>query len=242
MPQLLIDYQQVIEAIRAEFPTITIAIGGRAFDNTENVWKDWPVDIRTTDAGELMQMTYTLNKYLNWADENIQAPYQDGYDQVELLNNRLLNSERALMKKTRRLEKLLEDMRQANSTVSMLERACAQDTGTIKRVLSGLRGEGFVVEMDDFGTGESSLSTLADLPVDVLKLDRGFIKEGLTDKRRLEVLRCVIQLARGLDLRIIAEGVENLEQQNALTSMDCHYAQGYFYYKPQPAEEFANFA
>ncbi len=79
---------------------------------------------------------------------------------------------------------------------------------------------------------------LADLPVDLIKLDRNFLKSGLSDKRRVEVVRFVIQLARSLNVKVIAEGVETKEQQDVLTSMDCHYAQGYYYCRPQPAELF----
>ncbi len=122
--------------------------------------------------------------------------------------------------------------------LEILERAYVKDTGRIKDVLQSLRDRGFFIEMDDFGTGESSLSMLADLPVDLIKLDRNFLKSGLSDKRRVEVVRFVIQLARSLDMKVIAEGVETKDQEEVLTSMDCHYAQGYYYCRPQPAEVF----
>ncbi len=122
--------------------------------------------------------------------------------------------------------------------LEILERAYVKDTGRIADVLQTLRKQGFFIEMDDFGTGESSLSMLADLPVDLIKLDRNFLKSGLSDKRRVEVVRFVIQLARSLNVKVIAEGVETKEQQDVLTSMDCHYAQGYYYCRPQPAELF----
>ncbi len=122
--------------------------------------------------------------------------------------------------------------------LEILERAYVKDTGRIKTVLEDLRQRGFFIEMDDFGTGESSLSMLADLPVDLIKLDRNFLKSGLSDKRRVEVVRFVIQLARSLNMKVIAEGVETKDQEEVLTSMDCHYAQGYYYCRPQPAEGF----
>ena len=97
---------------------------------------------------------------------------------------------------------------------------------------------GFVIEMDDFGTGESSLSLLADMPVDLLKLDRSFLSKALTDSKRAAVIGCIIQLAQTLDLGILAEGVENQEEAKLLQSLGCRYAQGFFYSRPAPAEAF----
>ncbi len=122
--------------------------------------------------------------------------------------------------------------------LEIIERAYVTDSDNIFRVLTELREEGFYIEMDDFGIGESSLSMLAAMPVNVLKLDRKFIVAGLDDKRHIEVIRCIINLAEVLDIAVIAEGVETQEQADLLLSMGCIYAQGFFYAKPEPCDYF----
>lgn len=124
--------------------------------------------------------------------------------------------------------------------LEIIERAYVTDSDNIFRVLTELREEGFCIEMDDFGIGESSLSMLAEMPVNVLKLDRKFLVAGLDDKRHIEVIRCIINLAKVLDINIIAEGVETQEQVDLLLSMGCTCAQGFFYAKPEPGGYFAD--
>lgn len=124
--------------------------------------------------------------------------------------------------------------------LEIIERAYVADSDNIFRVLTELREEGFCIEMDDFGIGESSLSMLAEMPVNVLKLDRQFLVAGLDDKRHIEVIRCIINLAKVLDINIIAEGVETQEQVDLLLSMGCTCTQGFFYAKPEPGGYFAD--
>lgn len=122
--------------------------------------------------------------------------------------------------------------------LEIIERAYVDDSSNINRVLSKLRELGFFIEMDDFGIGESSLSMVADMPVDCLKLDRQFLLFELSDKRHIEVIRFIINLANALDMGIIAEGVETQEQADFLISMGCRYAQGFYYYRPEEAKKF----
>lgn len=124
--------------------------------------------------------------------------------------------------------------------LEVLERAYVQDSARLFRVLTALRQQGFVIEMDDFGVGESSLAMLAEMPVDVIKLDRKFLLTAQQVPAHIEVIRCILQLARKLGIGIIAEGVETPEQAQLLLSLGCCHAQGYLYGKPQPAENFLN--
>ena len=126
--------------------------------------------------------------------------------------------------------------------LEVLERAWAKDSQTACEAFGRLRECGFPIEMDDFGTGESSLALLADLPVDVLKLDRAFVNRVLEGPRSLGIIRCIIELARTLGMSVVAEGVETEEQQDALVSLGCRFAQGFLYYKPQAAETFRDLA
>ena len=92
--------------------------------------------------------------------------------------------------------------------------------------------------MDDFGTGYSSLNMLRHLPVDVLKLDRGFIKDTINDKRGQMVIECIIDLANKLKMTTVAEGIETEEQADYLRSAGCQIAQGFLYGKPMDTDSF----
>ena len=122
--------------------------------------------------------------------------------------------------------------------LEIIERAYANDADNLFGVLTRLRQKGFCIEMDDFGTGESSLAMAADMPVNIIKLDRRFVVAGLRDKRSKEVIRCIVNLAKTLEMDILAEGVESGEQADFLLAMGCRFAQGYFYGRPEPAERF----
>lgn len=122
--------------------------------------------------------------------------------------------------------------------LEVLERAYTGDSANLLRVLSHLREKGFCIEMDDFGVGESSLSMAAQLPVDVLKLDRSFLLTAESDSRQVAVIRFILELARALELDVIAEGVETPKHARLLLALGCRRAQGYLYSRPRPAEDF----
>lgn len=100
-----------------------------------------------------------------------------------------------------------------------------------------LKQQGFRISMDDFGTGYSTMTMLKDEPVDEIKIDRGFLDDMVNAKSRI-IVSHVLGMLRDLDLDMIAEGVENEEQQKFLLDCGCTSAQGFYYYKPMAAEEF----
>ena len=107
-------------------------------------------------------------------------------------------------------------------------------TETVKR----LKDYGFGVSLDDFGTGYSSLNSLKDMQLDAVKLDTGFFR-GESDSRRGElIVREVIRMVRGLDMRVVAEGVEKEEQVDFLTESGCDMIQGFYFARPMPVCEF----
>ena len=109
------------------------------------------------------------------------------------------------------------------------------DRDRAKSVLTRLREHGIHISVDDFGTGYSSLSYLRDLPIDELKLDRSFILPMVDDPRAAALVASTITFAHGLDLRIVAEGVENDIAYAELTRLGCDQAQGYYMCGPVPA-------
>lgn len=140
----------------------------------------------------------------------------------------------------RDLKELVEryGLKPQNLRLEILERDYVSNSRKSFAILGQLRSMGFLIEMDDFGIEASSLSMLAEMPFDVLKLDRHFLMSAFDNERQIEVIRFIINLGRSLEMTTIAEGVETKEQEELLLALGCHYAQGYRYCRPQPAEYF----
>ena len=122
--------------------------------------------------------------------------------------------------------------------IELTESAFFDDQKSLLRTINKLKEYGFHVSMDDFGSGYSSLNTLKDIPLDVLKLDAGFFRGTSEDGRGKIVVSEAISLARKLNMKTVAEGVEDKDQVDFLASEGCDMIQGYYYAKPMPAEEF----
>jgi diguanylate cyclase (GGDEF)-like protein/PAS domain S-box-containing protein len=104
--------------------------------------------------------------------------------------------------------------------------------------LNAVRSQGFRIYLDDFGTGYSSLSYLKRFPVDTLKVDKSFVRDMHDDSSDRALIEAVITMARSLDMKVVAEGVETVGQLNLLRSMKCQLAQGYYFSRPVPAAQF----
>jgi diguanylate cyclase (GGDEF)-like protein/PAS domain S-box-containing protein len=123
--------------------------------------------------------------------------------------------------------------------LEMTESLLFQNIEENVRLLSRIGEMGVRISIDDFGTGYSSLSYLKQLPVDTIKIDSSFVRDIVTDENDAAIIAAVIAMARRLKLGVIAEGVENLAQLNALRELQCDEYQGFYFSKPLPAEEFA---
>ncbi len=125
--------------------------------------------------------------------------------------------------------------------VEITESAMMEDVRTSVDFLNALASYGIKTYIDDFGTGYSSLAYLKKLPVYALKIDREFIKDLPGDRDDLEIVKATISLAKTFGLKTVAEGVETKEQVDLLRDLGCDYAQGFYFGKPMPADEFENF-
>lgn len=119
------------------------------------------------------------------------------------------------------------------------ESAYAESNDKINQTVKELRNAGFLVMMDDFGSGYSSLNMLKSVSVDVLKIDMRFLDiNDKEEQKGIGILESVVNMARLMGLPIIVEGVETQKQEKFLLNMGCRYTQGYYYYKPLPIEQF----
>lgn len=104
------------------------------------------------------------------------------------------------------------------------------------RALEEIKSVGVELSLDDFGTGYSSMSYLHQFPLDVLKIDRSFVNAINTKEKGLDIVQGIISLARALKMKVVAEGVEDLDTLNKIRGLDCEFFQGYFASKPWPLE------
>jgi EAL domain-containing protein (putative c-di-GMP-specific phosphodiesterase class I) len=123
--------------------------------------------------------------------------------------------------------------------LELTESVLMRSASAAAAILQGLRDRGIRVAVDDFGTGYSSLSYLRKFPVDALKIDQSFIREISTAGDDSAIVIAMISMARSLKLRVIAEGVETLEELDFLRANQCDEAQGYYFSRPVLPEQFA---
>lgn len=123
--------------------------------------------------------------------------------------------------------------------VEITESACADDPEKMQAVVRELRSNGFMVLMDDFGSGYSSLNMLFELNIDVLKMDAHFLHmDEETIEKGIHILESIVYMAKSMRLPVIVEGVENQGQKEYLQSLGCQYIQGYYFYKPLTIPDF----
>lgn len=163
----------------------------------------------------------------NWIKQgNEYVPVSVNVSRADIYNNNIVNIFINLIKKYNLQAKDLH--------LEITESAYTEDSEQLIKIVKELRKNGFIIEMDDFGAGYSSLSMLSVLPLDILKLDMKFVQNEIEKDSRKNILGFVISLAKWMNLLVIAEGVETKKQLEILKNMDCNYVQGYYYSKPLP--------
>jgi len=125
--------------------------------------------------------------------------------------------------------------------IEMTESTLMKNRTTTQVFLTAFRNEGVKTILDDFGTGYSSLSCLRDLPVDIVKIDREFTMNMMTNRSMYDMIATIIELAHKLNLKVIAEGVEDESVLNELKTLGCDFAQGYYYSKPVEVGDLVTF-
>jgi len=126
--------------------------------------------------------------------------------------------------------------------LELTESLIMSNSETILSMLRQLKATGVKLSIDDFGTGYSSLSYLKHFPVYKLKVDRSFVRDITLDPDDAAIISTIISMAKSLNLRAIAEGVETQEQMTFLRQHQCDEVQGYYFSQPLPADDFASFA
>ncbi len=122
--------------------------------------------------------------------------------------------------------------------LEVTESAYTENADQLIRVIEQLRGKGYEIEMDDFGSGYSSLNMLSSMPIDILKMDMAFIRNIEHNEKDFHLVELIVDIARYLKVPVIAEGVETGAQLKLLKDAGCDLVQGYYFSRPLPADEF----
>lgn len=122
--------------------------------------------------------------------------------------------------------------------IEITETALSEDKQAAHKTIERLHDEGFIIEIDDFGSGYSSFNFLKDVCADVIKIDRVFLKKSSHEERGEQILRSIISLSHDIGMDVITEGVENVDQLSMLAKMNCDWFQGYYFSKPVTVGDF----
>lgn len=163
-----------------------------------------------------------------WSDKGFDIKMAVNLSSVQLYRAQLSNQILEIIKETKIKPQQLE--------LEVTETMLMVNLETAVQTLNRLHCNGITISVDDFGTGYSSFGYLKNLPIDVLKIDRLFVKDLMTDDYDKNIVNTIISMAHGMDLKVIAEGVETLDQHKLLQEMSCDEIQGYLFSKPVDAE------
>lgn len=190
--------------------------------------------------GFIMKLDYYVWEHAcqiirRWLDQGREPfPISVNISRVSLYNYKLADVILELVRKYNIEPRLLQ--------LELTESAYTSNPDMIKHTMSQLQKYGFCILMDDFGSGYSSLNTLKDIVVDILKIDMKFLSDSDVPGRGENILASVVRMAKWLDMPVIAEGVEKESQVAFLRSIGCEFVQGYYFAKPMPIQEYEHLA
>ena len=138
------------------------------------------------------------------------------------------------------LEALVEEysLSQSDIELEVTESAYTENADQLVDIIESLRKKGYKVQMDDFGSGYSSLNMLSSMPIDALKMDKAFISDINSNPKQLQLVELILDIADDLNLPVVAEGVETEEQMKLLQKLGCALVQGFYFSKPLPPEKY----
>jgi len=178
---------------------------------------------------------YMWDKVCQWLRKRIDQGYDPtpvsvNVSRVNMYNPNLVNLLIGLVNKY--------DIPAALLNLELTETAYMDNPGIMEKTVLELQDAGFIIMMDDFGSGYSSLNTLKNIPVDVLKIDIKFLSQDTDSVRSECILASVIRMAGWLEIPVVMEGVETVQQVDFLRSIGCGYVQGFYFARPMPVEEY----
>ena len=176
----------------------------------------------------------TASQIKKWKDEyGVSVPVSVNVSRVDINDPELEEKLQILLKEN--------DITSKDLMLEITESAYSENADVLIDVVNDLRTMGFLIEMDDFGSGYSSLNMLTSIPIDVLKVDMVFVRNMNKDEKSMKIVELVLDIAKFLGVPAIAEGVEDESQLNKLKEMGCDIIQGYYFSKPVPPDEFVKF-
>ena len=192
-----------------------------------------PLLERSGQIGEVDRIVWVqaAKQVADWKEKyGTTVPVSVNLSRVDVLDPMLENTLDALLKEN--------GLACGDLKLEVTESACAENTYQVIDVIERLRRKGYEIEMDDFGSGYSSLNMLSAMPIDVLKMDRAFVSNMEYEEKDLQLVQLILGIGRNLKIPVIAEGVETEAQLRLLKQMGCALVQGYYFSKPLPAAEF----
>jgi diguanylate cyclase (GGDEF)-like protein/PAS domain S-box-containing protein len=182
------------------------------------------------ELGEWVIKT-ALNQLNSWSESSIKLPISVNISPLQL-------QQADFVERLKLIFQEYPNFKPGDIEFEILETSALDEIALVREVIEKCHELGIIFSIDDFGTGYSSLTYLKKLPTEILKIDRSFVRDMLTDKDDRAIVLGVIQLAKTFERAVIAEGVETIEHGEKLLTLGCHLAQGFGIAKPMPAQAF----
>lgn len=187
-------------------------------------------------TGKIVDLDFYVLRFIlklirNWIDKGVEpVPISFNLSRLHFYNEQLVEHIHELTQRYNVPEMYVE--------IEVTESVFFEEEKLIIDKVEKLREYGFKVSVDDFGAGYSSLNLIGVLPVDIIKLDRGFVKDSLKTKRGNDIIKGLIKILNEIELDIVCEGVETEEEERIISGYGCKEIQGFLYDKPIPVTEF----